>query len=221
MVKYKDHPFTYENAVYNLINAAMFHILKKYTPYLSNEYDVYRDILSKYMSPWGLSGDYINEFHNFVPALQLVSYDGDFNPNSTNNPLGITNKEYYLKRIFDLIGEVAEINPQIIENNQFLSAFNAQRVKENNDNSMVLKFKYPRNLEPFEKYGFTMAWDELMKMGGKFAELGKALYLHSYYVNGFNNDTNPLMEIAPVSVLDSLVADATNNLIPDSSLKIN
>ena len=209
--KYMDHPYTYENAVYNIINASMQFILQKYTPYLSPQYERSREILAEYMAPWGLSGEYINQLHSFIPALQLVEMDGDFNPNSTNNPLGITNKEYYLQYIYELIGELGEINPDILNNNEFLSAFSTQQVEKRED-SEVLVFKYKNNLSQWEKFGFTMAWDDLMKLGGKYAELGKALYLHSYYVNGFNPSTNRLMELAPVSVLSSLVADKNGDI---------
>lgn len=209
MDKYNDHPFEYENAVYNIIDAAMNMMIKKYTPFRSGNYTMFRDKLTQYMAPWGLSGEHINEIHSFIPALVLKDLNGDFNPDATNNPIGIANKEYYLKHIVDILLDA--IDEGYDDNGVFSSAFSSENLGTEEDPYVVLKFKYPTyNLSPFEKFGFTMNWDEMMKSGGKTAELAKALYLHSYYINGLIPGVNPLMSIAPVSVLDSLIADSSN-----------
>ena len=218
--KYQNHPFLYENAVYNIINGSMDLIMSKFTPFVSIDYSNYREKLEQYIAPWGVAGEQINQLHRFIPALKLLKMNGDFNPNAMNNPLHITNKDYYLKKIFDLAAEIEEdqrSNVSDLENNKFLTKMldivdiTPNRAEEE-EHLYMFRFKNTSfNISQWEKYGITMDWDAIAKKGGKYLEFAKAIYLHFYYINGLNPDVNPLMSYAPTSVLDSLVADCTED----------
>ena len=131
----------------------------------------------------------------------------------------LQNAEYYLKYLPDEYLSRLEENPELKEND-FLKALHivpAGGQYNNTKSNKILSFRYPVfNLDMTEKNGFTNAWDELMSMGGDFSTLAKDIYLHFYYAYGLNPLANRVMEIAPVSVLESLVAeyggDASTNI---------
>lgn len=209
MDKYKDHPFTYENALYNFINFGMNIMMNKFTPFSSDVYARHRDALSRYVAPWGIDGDHINEFHMYLPGLILSKLDGDFNPAATNNPLGISNREYYLKRIFDLLDddELAQDEDFVNFFTNYIESQNVRSGKEGAEQSeQYIRIKNVSGAESLEKFDITKAYGDIIKKGGKFAEAFKALYLHNYYIRGLNPSSNQMMELAPVNVLQMLVA---------------
>lgn len=210
--RYPEHPFLYEDAVHQIVDSGMDIILKKFTPFFTDIYVAYRNELKKYIAPWGLSGETINKLNNFIPGIITTGFNGDFNPSSTNNPLGIPNIKYYLRSFKDLVLEFDPEEYPDIANNDLIDSLSEEDLGTA-DGDVKLKLKYAsKYLSSLEKYGITTGWDSLMKQGGPYADFAKALYLCSFYTYGLDPSTNPFMSKAPTSVLESLVVDSDTDL---------
>lgn len=211
ITKYKDHPFIYENIVAAIINKGMQHMMDKYTLFTTPLYTGYRDVFSKLVAPWGLSGDQIEKLYQAIPTMQLSSLPGDFNPEymsdgDTMNAIKYVDPDHFLKDLETfLIG-----HPELMTL-PILDALDIDRANHNSE-APILTFKYSRSISPMEKLALTLSWHYLMSLGGDAAEIAKGMYLHFYYTRGLNPTTNVAMELAPVSVLKSLVTDSTTGL---------
>ena len=209
--KYKDHPFLYENIVAGIINAGMHHMMRKYTLYDTPMYTGFRRKFAELVAPWGLSGDQIEKLYGAIPVMQLSTRSGDFNPDymsdgETPNAIKYVDREHFLKDLEEfLVG-----HPELVESPIF-AALDIDRANNNGD-AERLTLKYSRSISPIEKLSLTLSWQQLMDMGGKAAEIAKGLYLHFYYTRGLNPTTNVVMELAPPSVLKSLIVDENDGL---------
>lgn len=219
MDKYSNHPFQYENVVYNIIKAAMLRIARIATPYRSRAYEMYRRCANKFIAPRGVNGDVINSLHDFIPAISLVRKNGDFNPDARTNPLGIPNKEYYLNTFLKWFDAVKNPESEYFDEdvynevltNPFLDIFEASYIggKKNADiGAEILYLKISKEDDKYERWGYSLGWDALMQSSNpNVRRLGHDLYMYFYYVNGLNTKYNIAMEIAPPSVIESQLAE--------------
>jgi len=171
------------------------------------------------MVPRGVKGEVINALHDFIPAISLVRRNGDFNPDARTNPLGVQNKEYYLKTFINWLREI--INPEseyfdetvyeAMATNPFLDILDISYIggqKNREVGAEIFYLKTSKDADKYEKWGYSLGWDDLMNSdNANLRRLGHDLYMYFYYVNGLNPRYNWAMELAPVSVLETLVAD--------------
>lgn len=210
VAKYKDHPFIYENIVAAIIRNGMQHMMDRYTLLTTPKYEQYRTTLESLIAPWGLSGTQIEVLSKDLPVLDISRGDknGDFNPyyksdGVTPNAIRYIDSEYFITQLDAFL----QANPELLEKLPILSNLDVDRVNYNSD-APRLMLKYSRSITPTEKLMFTLSWDALMNMGGDAAEIAKGLFLHFYYTRGLNPESNLYMELAPVSVLESLMVDS-------------
>lgn len=210
ITKYKDHPFLYETVVASIIKVGMNHMMEGYTLYNTPLYTGYKDILQQLAAPWGLSGDQIEQLFTDIPLMELSSMPGDFNPlyqsdGEIPNAIKYVHPEYFINDFIDFL----QNNPELIDL-PILSIVDIDPSSRKVGAMPRLTFKYSRSISDTEKLAFTLSWDYLFNLGGKATEIAKGLYLHFYYTRGLNPKTNVSMELAPPSVLNSLIVDRSD-----------
>lgn len=206
----RNHPFGYENVLYNLINNAMEKMIDKYTLLGTYYYSRCRESLKSFMAPWGIPVEEMESFHNFIPMARLVNYDGDFNPNEINpdtfiNPDGKTNAELYL---FGIQGFIEDVLADGVDLSQYQIS-NILNFVPAKDGSMTDHIRLDMSSHSFrstqgEKLDITKSWQDMYSKGGNLRRLAIALYMHSFYTRGLNPDSNVLMSYAPVCVMNAV-----------------
>lgn len=221
--KYKDHPFIYENILSNIIENAMGMMMDRYTVLGTPLYQGYRDVLSSLIAPWGLGADQMEKLHQDLPTILLSSLPGEFNPSYIMEGQTAPNALRFLLLNYaeseedaspETNGFIMQLNeatddPEIAKSQ--LTAILIAGIKEVRGSKGLVEIdpKYSTTLSSWEKFNITSDWETLMR---KYPEVGKGLYLYMYYRSGLNPSYNRLMEAAPVSVLQSLIADESTGM---------
>ena len=221
--KYKDHPFIYENIVSNIVENAMRMMMDRYTVLNTPLYQDYRDILSTLTAPWGLGADQMEALHYDLPTILLSSLPGELNPSYIMEGQRVSNALRYL--LTNYAESEEEATP---ETNGFIMQWNDATEDPEIANSQLTKIlidgiksvkgrgdliaidpTIPSSLSSWEQFSITSDWETLMK---KYPEAGKGLFVYMYYMKGLNPKYNRLMELAPVSVLQSIIVDESSGM---------
>lgn len=218
--KYKDHPFIYENILANIIDNAMRMMMDKYTVLNTPLYQDYRDVLASLIAPWGLGADQMEALHYDLPTMLLSSMEGELNPSYIMEGQAVPNAVRYLMPNYNVGDEErngfimqwneATEDPEIAKSRltEILIA-GIKSVGKGSKESIMIEPSYSKSLDSWEKFNITSDWETLMR---KYPEVGKGLFIYLYYTSGLNPANNRLMELAPVSVLQSIVVDSATGL---------
>ena len=211
--KYKDHPFIYENVVANIVDNAMAMMMEKYTVLNTPIYQEYRTLLSTLVAPWGLGGDQIETLHQDLPTILLSSLPGEFNPSHIMEGQTVPNAIRYMLQTYkdpsgnEVPGFIAEWSDKCADEdliNTPLIQMLVSGIKEVAPDVVQIEAGYSSSMGMWEKYQFTSDWEKIMQ---RYPSIGKGLFMYFYYQRGLNPIYNRMMELAPVSVLESLVVD--------------
>lgn len=219
--KYKDHPFIYENVVANIIDRAMAMMMDKYTVLNTPLYEGYRRVLSSLIAPWGVGADQMELLHQDLPTIILSSLPGELNPaytmegqdvcnalryllvNYGNEDEEDPNKNGFIMKLNDLMNEDSSV-----ANNPIIKILDAREVK-GSQTLVELVPTHLNSLDSWEQFNLTTGWDQLMS---KYPEIAKGLFIYFYYKSGLNPSYNRMLELAPASVLQSIIVDEPEGL---------
>lgn len=211
--KYSEHPFEYENMVYNITRYAMDYMMRKFTPYMSEFYSERLEYAAEMMAPWGLSGDVINMMLRDMPSIRLVNSIGRFNPLMKSSD-GTTNaKRYIVGFITDFIGLFSGLNVNqswlngdtlesfmiYIASNDFMQSLDFVKFDKNDPLGRdMMDLRYPYSMSPEEKIGLANSFSDLYD---RYPEFAKDIFMHFYYTKGLNPNVNRLLEIVNPDML--------------------
>lgn len=219
--RYSDHPFAFENVVYNLIDKAFGKMIRDNTPFESRTFRGIFAAAKTWCSYGTLSADSYNGIMEDMSHIMLSKLNGDFNPNAINpdrsiNPEGLTNAELYLTRIDDMFRKL-NIEDQEEIRSSFLGDTRIVTSKEITSDEIegttvktytqyILRPNY--NLTKEQKSEISASWDILMDSESEaVVNYAKAMFLHFYYSHGFKSSSNFSPNFVPASVLTSVMAD--------------
>lgn len=219
--KYNDHPFAFENIVYNLINKAFGKMIRDNTPFESRTFKGIFDTAKTWCSYGTLSADSYNGIMEDMSHIILSKLNGDFNPNAVNpdrsiNPEGLSNAELYLTRMDDMFRKISledqeEIRSSFIGDTRIVTAKeitsdDIEGTTVKTYTQYILRPNY--NLTKEQKSEISASWDMLMDSESKdVVNYAKAMFLHFYYSHGFKPSSNFNPNFVPASVLTSVMAD--------------
>lgn len=231
-----DHPFGYENALYNINRFFMDYMMKKYTPYASGVYTRTVSDVGRLTSKNGLNGDTIEVLHRFIPMFRMAHSNGKFNP-ANRSPYNRVNKdgtvgelmynaEFYINSSNDnsFMGNIARLikgEPNLyartdeeimgllnfLSANEFFDNINSGYISENS-NIEALTFSHSFYISPSEKMALKYSFMELYE---RYPKLARDVFMHFYYAYGINPVYNQVMGLAPVELLKNLIVDEDSN----------
>lgn len=221
--RYKDHPFIYENVVFNIIKRAMNMMMDKYTLFNTPLYNSYRTVLSSLVAPWGIGADQMESLHYDLPTMLLSHLPGELNPNyimsgqTANNALRYLlldtaeNKEDSSPETAGFIMQLNDVtnDPEMVNNPMIKMLIEGVQSVRGNSSLVQIVASYSSSLGMWEKFELTSGWDAIMK---KYPEVGKGIFIYFYYQNSLNPKYNRVMELAPISVLKSIIVDEERGL---------
>lgn len=236
LINNADHPFGYENVLYNINRFFMDYMMKKYTPYASGVYTRTVGEVGRLTSKNGLNGDTIETLHRFIPMFRMAHSNGVFNPankskyNKVNEDgtagklmyndefyIDSSNNDSFMGNIARLIkGEpnlYARTDEEIIgllnflSTNEFFDNINSGYISENS-NIEALTFSHSFYISPSEKRALKYSFMELYE---RYPKLARDVFMHFYYAYGINPVYNQVMELAPVELLKNLIVDEDSN----------
>lgn len=212
--KYSEHPFEYENMVYNITRYTMDYMMRKFTPYMSAFYTERLDYAADMISPWGLSGDVAQMILRDIPKLRLINAMGSrFNPLLESSD-GVSNaKRYIASFIKDFMGMFSglEINQRwlngdsqenfvnFITSNDFMQSLDFVKFDKNQPLGRdMMELRYSYSMSPEEKLALANSFNELYE---RYPEFAKDIFMHFYYTKGLNPATNRLLGIVNQDML--------------------
>ena len=219
--KYSDHPFAFENIVYNLINKAFEKMIRDNTPFESRTFKGIFDTSKTWCGYGTLSADSYNGIMEDMSHIILSKLNGDFNPNAVNpdrsiNPEGLSNAELYLTRMDDMFRKMSledqeEIRSSFIGDTRIVTAkeITSDEIEGTTVKTYTQYILRPNyNLTKEQKSEISASWDMLMDSESKdVVNYAKAMFLHFYYSHGFKPSSNFNPNFVPASVLTSVMAD--------------
>ena len=232
---FKDHPFAFENIVYNIINKAMKSIIDNYTPYAQETFSSVIEEAKKLCAYGTLSSDSFNQIFEDTHKVLLRHMNGDFNPDAVDrseygrrvNPEGIPNAEFYLKHIDEFIERIANDKDEYGMPSTAAEQFDATflfnssvmdvkdvKVTEMIDGKPVQKtyhqyvLKPNYNLTKNQKIEISSSWMKLYDSDNQLLQdVAKAIMLHLYYSNGLQNTTEFSLTFVPSIVFENCIAE--------------
>lgn len=219
--RYSDHPFAFENIVYNLINKAFEKMIRDNTPFESRTFKGIFDTAKTWCGYGTLSADSYNGIMEGMSHIILSKLNGDFNPNAVNpdrsiNPEGLSNAELYLTRMDDMFRKMSledqeEIRSSFIGDTRIVTAkeITSDEIEDTTVKTYTQYILRPNyNLTKEQKSEISASWDMLMDSESKdVVNYAKAMFLHFYYSHGFKPSSNFNPNFVPASVLTSVMAD--------------
>ena len=219
--RYSDHPFAFENIVYNLIDKAFGKMIRDNTPFKSRTFKGIFDTAKIWCGYGTLSADSYNSIMEDMSHIILSKLNGDFNPNAVNpdrtiNPEGLSNAELYLTRMDDMfrkmsLEEQEEIRSSFIGDTRIvttkeITSDDIEGTTVKTYTQYILRPNY--NLTKEQKSEISANWDALMDSESEaVVNYAKAMFLHFYYSHGFKPSSNFSPNFVPASVLTSVMAD--------------
>lgn len=213
LYKYKDHPFEYENVVYNITRYAMDYMMRKFTPYMSEFYSERLEYAASLIAPWGLSGDVVKMMLDDIPKIRLINSSGKFNPMTKTDDGTINARRYITGFITNFMKMFSglEVNQDWLNGdsvNDFVDFISTNVFMQNLDfvkldrkqplGGDMMELKYTYSMSPEEKLGLASSFNELYNRYPRFAE---DIFMHFYYTKGLDPNRNRLLEIANPNIL--------------------
>ena len=219
--RYSDHPFAFENVVYNLIDKAFGKMIRDNTPFESRTFKGIFDTAKTWCGYGTLSADSYNSIMEDMSHIILSKLNGDFNPNAINpdrsiNPEGLSNAELYLTKMDDMFAKLSleeqeEIRSSFIGDTRIVTAKeitsdDIEGTTVKTYTQYILRPNY--NLTKEQKSEISANWDALIDNESEaVSNFAKAMFLHFYYSHGFKPSSNFSPNFVPASVLTSVMAD--------------
>ena len=219
--RYSDHPFAFENVVYNLIDKAFGKMIRDNTPFESRTFKGIFDTAKTWCGYGTLSADSYNSIMEDMSHIILSKLNGDFNPNAVNpdrsiNPEGLSNAELYLTKMDDMFAKLSleeqeEIRSSFIGDTRIVTAKeitsdDIEGTTVKTYTQYILRPNY--NLTKEQKSEISANWDALIDNESEaVSNFAKAMFLHFYYSHGFKPSSNFSPNFVPASVLTSVMAD--------------
>lgn len=219
--RYSDHPFAFENIVYNLIDKAFGKMIRDNTPFESRTFKEIFNTAKTWCGYGTLSADSYNSIMEDMSHIILSKLNGDFNPNAVNpdrsiNPEGLSNAELYLTKMDDMFAKLSleeqeEIRSSFIGDTRIvttkeITSDDIEGTTVKTYTQYILRPNY--NLTKEQKSEISANWDALIDNESEaVSNFAKAMFLHFYYSHGFKPSANFSPNFVPASVLTSVMAD--------------